>query len=86
MHAALINSHVTSWMQDEIRNVSLGRNKILSIVYEIKQLMPVWTIEWPLERIYPNIRDCYNEYYEEIVVEPMRLYYRHTEVLFVSVN
>ncbi|XP_057306927.1 uncharacterized protein LOC130645087 [Hydractinia symbiolongicarpus] len=79
VNAALINSQIASWMQDEIRG---GENDVkLSIVYEIQQEIPVGDVEYNYiktkEKPWFN-EICFKENIQEIVTETLASYYKHT--------
>lgn len=80
--AALINTHVCSWMQDEIRREDVDISNRLSIVHEIKNPFPVWYFRRNERN--PDVADknrrCFNEHKVEIADEVARFYYNHTKV------
>lgn len=80
--AALINTHVCSWMQDEIRREDVDISNRLSIVHEIKNPFPVWYFRRNERN--PDVADknrrCFNEHKVEIADEVARFYYNHTKI------
>lgn len=80
--AALINSDIVSWMQDEIRFGVSGKEKPLHVVYQIKQEIPIWAIQLnpSLSSNHQQGKICYNNHSKEILDDTLKSYYKHTKV------
>ena len=74
--AALINSDIASWMQDEIKDKD---NVPLSVVYEIEHAIPIQMVRAVRQSNVADIK-CYGNHQDEIVKETLRHYFKYTKV------